>query len=431
MNYDQTLNYIHGRPRSIAAVPTLARIRDLMARLGEPQNSLKYVHIAGTNGKGSVAAMTASVLRSEGYKVGMFTSPYLEDFRERIQVNGQMIPRADLCAVTEKVKHAEDARIEEDLDPVNEFELVTAVAFVYFEHIGCDIVVLETGLGGMYDPTNVIQPPEVAVITHIARDHTAILGSDLVTIAGQKAGIIKPGSAVVVAPNEPEVTGVMTAVCAEQGVVPTLLTQEDFSGCSVSSAGCRFTDKQGLTLCCSLLGQHQLTNAMTVYAALSALKLRGFEISDMAMRQGFESAKWQGRLELMNSHPVVLLDAAHNPDGASALSDALDSFFPEKRIVAVIGMMADKDWKACVDILAPKCSTLIASSSEMERSLSPELLVEYASKYCSCIVSEKLSEAIKSGFDTVLAEDLLLVCGSVIMAGQARGILKNLLRDSK
>ncbi len=431
MEYLQTLNYIHGRPRSIAAAPTLARIRDLMARLGNPQNSLKYVHIAGTNGKGSVAAMTASVLCSAGYKVGMFTSPYLEDFRERIQVNGQMIPEDDLCAITEKVKLAEDGRIAENLDPVNEFELVTAVAFVFFASVGCDLVVLETGLGGMHDPTNVILPPEVAVITHIAKDHTAILGSDIETIAGQKAGIIKSGSAVVVAPNEPEVIEVMAKACAEQGIEPALVKTEDYSCCSISSEGCSFTDKDGLTLCCSLLGRHQLTNAMTVYAALTALKQRGFAISDMAMQQGFASAKWPGRLELMSSSPVVLLDAAHNPDGASALADALDSLFPGKKIVAVIGMMADKEWKTCVDILAPKFSTLIASSSEMDRSLEPELLAQYASQYCGCIPCKDLTTAIKRGFDTVLGDGLLLVCGSVIMAGQARLILKNLLSDSE
>lgn len=431
MNYNQTLNYIHGRPRSIAAAPTLARIRDLMMRLGNPQNSLKYVHIAGTNGKGSAAAMTASVLGFAGYKVGMFTSPYLEDFRERIQVNGRMIPEDDLCHITEKVKLTEDARIAEKLDPVNEFELVTAVAFVYFASVGCDFVVLETGLGGMYDPTNVIQPPEVAVITHIAKDHTAILGSDLVTIAGQKAGIIKAGSDVVVAPNEPEVIETLAAVCAEQGIVPALVSAEDFPCSSISAEGCSFSDRNGLTLRCGLLGYHQLTNAMTVYTALTAMKRRGFEISDTAMQQGFAAAGWPGRLELMNSNPVVLLDAAHNPDGAGALADALDSLFPDKSIVAVIGMMADKDWKKCVDILAPKCSTLIASSSEMERSLKPELLTQYASGYCSCIACEDLTNAIKLGIDTVSGRDMLLVCGSVIMAGQARGILKNLLHDSK
>ncbi len=430
MNYQQILDYIHGRPRSIAAAPTLARICDLMARLGDPQNKLRYVHIAGTNGKGSVAAMTASVLQAAGYKTGMFTSPYLEDFRERIQADGNLIPQADLCAVTGKVKLAEDERTAAGLDPVNEFELVTAAAFAYFADCGCDIVVLETGLGGMYDPTNIIQPPEVAVITHIAKDHTAILGSDLVTIAGQKAGIIKNGSAVVISPNEPEVTDLLTSVCAQQGIVPAVVNPDEFTGNTISSDGCCFTDADGMTLCCRLLGQHQLTNAMTVYLTLKALKQRGFAISDEAMQKGFASASWPGRLELMRRQPIVLLDAAHNPDGAKALADALDSLFAGKKVTAVMGMMADKDWKTCVDILAPKCSTLIASSSEMERSLPPGMLAEYGSKYCSCVIGDDLENAIKLGFDTVSKDGLLLVCGSVIMAGQARGIIRRLTIDN-
>jgi len=426
MNYNQTLNYIHGRPRSNAAAPTLARIRDLMSRLGNPQNSLKYVHIAGTNGKGSVAAMTASVLRAAGYRAGMFTSPYLEDFRERIQINGQMISQADLCAVTEKVKAAEDARNEEGLDPVNEFELVTAAAFEYFAAQGCDIVVLETGLGGRFDPTNIIEAPEAAVITHIAKDHTAILGSDLVTIAGEKAGIIKGGSAVVVSPNDEEVKEVLVSACIAAGAGYDVVSLDEPDNCTVSADGFAFTHK-GLTICCPLLGHHQLANGLTAYAALKALSRRGFEISDEAMVQGFASAVWPGRMELMNKAPIVLLDAAHNPDGAAALADALDTLFPGKEIVAVMGMMADKDWKTCIDILAPKCKTIIASSSEMERSLNPENLVQYASRYCSCIAGKDLENAIKTGFDAVPDDGLLLVCGSVIMAGQARGIIKKLI----
>lgn len=425
MNYDQTLNYIHGRPRSIAAAPTLARTEDLMARLGNPQNRLKFVHIAGTNGKGSVAAMTASVLQAAGCKTGMFTSPYLEDFRERIQVNGQMIPCEDLRVVTEKVKAAEDARSEAGLDPVNEFELVTAIAFEYFADQNCDIVVLETGLGGMYDPTNIILPPEVAVITHIAKDHTAILGSDLVTIAGQKAGIIKSGSSVVISPNEGSVTALLESVCAEKSVKPAVVKLENAADVSISAQGCSFT-MDGLTLCCPLLGRHQLTNAMTAYEALKALKARGSSISDEAMISGFASAVWPGRLELLSKEPLVLLDAAHNPDGAAALADALDSLFSGKAVTAVMGMMADKDWKTCMDILAPRCKTIIASTSQTERSLPPQQLTEYAGKYCRCMESESLESAIKSGLDTVSAEGLLLICGSVIMAGQARGIVRQL-----
>lgn len=424
MNYQEALNYIHGRPRSVAAAPTLARISSLMAMLGDPQNRLKFVHIAGTNGKGSVAAMTASVMQVAGMKTGMYTSPFLEVFEERIQCDGRLIPREELCGVVEKVKAAEDRRLAEGLDPVNEFELVTAAAFVYFQSRGCDIVVLETGLGGMFDPTNIIAPPEVAVITHIAKDHTAILGNELRTIAGQKAGIIKSGSSVVIAPNEPEVIQVLRDRCSSVGVVPRIVDKSQFTHTAVDAQGCRFETERGLTVSCPLLGYHQLTNAMTAFAAIDALRKRGFEITDRHILQGFSTVSWPGRLEMLSRQPAILLDSAHNPDGASALAAALDGLFSGKEVTAVIGMMADKDWKTCIDILAPRCERIIASSSDMERSLSPWQLAQYAGKYCSATAAPTLKQAIETGIDTVSPDGVLLICGSVIMAGQARTIVK-------
>lgn len=423
MNYQQALEYIHTRPRGSTVAPSLDRIRQLLESFDAPQRSYKTVHIAGTNGKGSVTAMIAGGLEKVGFTVGRFTSPFLERFNERIAVNGQDIPDEDLADLVTRVSAAEEARIAQGGDPMSEFEVVTAAALLYYRERGCDFAVLEVGLGGRFDPTNVIDPPEVAVMTHIALDHTAILGNTLPEIAYQKAGIIKKGSSVVIGPNEPEAVEVFCRESALLGISPVAADLEKTENVTSGLEGSSFT-YDGASVSTCLLGKHQIANALTAYLALKALQARGIAISDSQILEGIRDTRWPARLEIVSTSPLTLLDCAHNPDGALALADALDTIFSGRKITAVMGMMADKDWRQCARILLPRCSRVFASTVGQARSLEPITLAAEATEYCEATAVNDLRDAIALARNTMAENGLLLVCGSVILAGEARTILR-------
>lgn len=424
MNYQQALEYIHTRPRGSTVAPSLERIRQLLRSLGEPQKSYKTVHIAGTNGKGSVTAMIAGALEKAGFTVGRFTSPFLERFNERIAVNGQDISDDDLADLVTRVRNAEEDRIAQGGDPMSEFEVVTAVALLYYRERSCDFAVLEVGLGGRFDPTNVIDPPEAAVMTHIALDHTAILGDTLPEIAYQKAGIIKKGSSVVIGPNEPEVVEVFCREAGLLGISPLIARLEKVQDQVSGLEGSSFS-YEGAAVTTCLLGKHQIANALTAYLALKALQDRGISITDSQIFEGIRDTRWPARLEIVSSQPLTLLDCAHNPDGALALADALDSIFAGRRITAVMGMMADKDWQRCAQILLPRCRRVFASTVGQPRSLKPVELAAFAAEYCEATAVDDLADAIALARNSLDSGELLLVCGSVILAGEARTILRS------
>lgn len=423
MNYQQALEYIHTRPRGSTVAPSLDRIRQLLESFDAPQRSYKTVHIAGTNGKGSVTAMIAVGLEKAGFTVGRFTSPFLERFNERIAVNGQDIPDDDLADLVTRVSAAEEARIAQGGDPMSEFEVVTAAALLYYRERCCDFAVLEVGLGGRFDPTNVIGPPEVAVMTHIALDHTAILGNTLPEIAYQKAGIIKKGSSVVIGPNEPEAVEVFCRESALLGISPVAADLEKTENVTSGLEGSSFT-YDGASVSTCLLGKHQIANALTAYLALKALQARGIAISDSQILEGIRDTRWPARLEIVSTSPLTLLDCAHNPDGALALADALDTIFAGRKITAVMGMMADKDWRQCARILLPRCSRVFTSTVGQARSLEPITLAAEATEYCEATAVDNLTDAIALARNTMAENGLLLVCGSVILAGEARTILR-------
>lgn len=353
--------------------PGLQRIRTLLHALGDPQKALKFVHVAGTNGKGSTCAYLASILGCAGYRVGLCTSPFLEDFRERIQVDGEMIPPEALGELTELARPA----VESMDEGPTEFELITAVAMLYFQRRRCDIVVLEAGLGGALDASNVIDVPEVAVITALGMDHAAILGDTLAEIAAAKAGIIKPGGAVVSFGDCPEADPVIRERCREQGAQ---LTEVDFSRLRVLGTGLEGTDLEIRpygALHVPLVGLYQAKNAAVAVTAVEALQKRGWQIGADALRQGLAAVRWPGRLEVLRrADPVILRDGAHNAHGMAATVESLRALFPGQKLTILMGVMGDKDVEEMLALLCPVAGQVFTVRPDSPRAMMAEELAE-------------------------------------------------------
>ena len=364
MTYQEALAYIHAVHWQ-GHKPGLARTRALLAALGDPHKQLRFVHVAGTNGKGSTAAMLDSCLRCAGYKVGLFTSPYIIRFNERIQVNGAPIPDGDLVRLVEQVRPAAAAMA----DVPTEFELITALGMLYFAQQRCDIVVLEVGLGGALDSTNVIDPPECAVITALGMDHVKELGPTLADIAAAKAGIIKPGSPVVSYGGAPEADRVIAAAAAAQNAP---LTVADFSKLTLRAAGLDgqtfdYDGLAGLTL--PLLAGYQPRNAAVAIEALRALRGRGWQVPDSAIRQGLAQVRWPGRFELLRREPPFLLDGSHNAHGMRATVESLRARFPGEKFVFLVSIMADKDAGEMLRLLLPLAKAFVTVTAPSPRAI--------------------------------------------------------------
>ena len=377
MDFDP-IAYIN-TPRWQASRLGLERIHELLERLGRPQDRLKFVHVAGTNGKGSICAYLASILSAAGYRTGMFTSPYIERFEERIRVDGAMISPDELRDVTLAVREHAEAMAEETGDHPTEFELMTAVALEHFARFGCDIVVLEVGLGGRLDSTNVIDAPEACVIARIELDHTALLGNTLAAIAGEKAGIIKEGSAVVSWPQEPEAMAVIEHAAAEHGCelrVPDFAQLEEGAirwedGASPFRS---FSYREWTDLRTGILGSYQPQNATVALEVVSVLRGRGWHIPDEAVRAGVARTRWPGRFEIVEggSSPdgfAIVVDGGHNPQGARALADSLAEVFPGRKPVFVIGVLEDKDYPRMLEDVLPLGSAFVCVTPDNPRAL--------------------------------------------------------------
>ena len=339
MNAKEAVEYIHSICW-MGSRPGLERTLELLERMGNPHKKLKFIHIAGTNGKGSTAAMTAAILQQAGYRVGLFTSPCIFKFNERIQINGAQISDEDLAAVTSFVQPLAAAMA----DHPTEFELVSCIGFEYFMRQGCDIVVLEVGMGGALDSTNVIDAPEVAVITNIGLDHTAFLGNTLEEIAQTKAGIFKEGGSAVIYPNTEGVNRVLETICAQRHMT---LRKADFSALNLkqhSLEGQVFDcgDRKDLHL--PLLGQHQLHNAAVVLAIVDTLQEKGWQISEENIRAGMAQVTWPGRFDIVRRDPLFIIDGGHNPQCIEALVGNIRDYLAGKRVIALTGVLADKDY---------------------------------------------------------------------------------------
>lgn len=430
MTYTQAVAYIHSLLK-FGMKPGLQRIEALLERLGRPDRKLKVLHVAGTNGKGSTCAMLSAVLRQAGYKTGLFISPYVVNFRERIQINGNYIPPRELAVRTEKLKKIADELAMENLGPT-EFEFITALALCWFADAGCEAVVLETGLGGRLDSTNVVENPLVSVITSISLDHTAILGDTLEQIALEKSGIIKPGCPVVVSPGlQVEALKVIRSAAAGKGSVLYQPAPADEIQ-SLGLMGSRFTpgDTVGRRpdggverlpapnddYTVGLAGAHQVQNALT---ALEAVRRCGLRVSETALRDGLQTVCFPARLELLQRDPVVILDGAHNPEGAAALAAAVAPY--SGRLTAVMGMMEDKDYDTVLSVLAPLCRSIITVQVRGNpRSLTAAALARAASVYCNSVTAASSYKQALALAGEQSAGGPVLVCGSFYLAGAIR-----------
>ena len=411
------MHYIQNTLR-FGSKPGLERIAYLLGLMGNPQDDLSFIHIAGTNGKGSVANAISAALTQSGVKTGLYISPYVVDFCERIQIDGQMILHDELAEQVARIQPFVQKAAQNGEQPT-EFEIITALAFDYFKRQGCGVVVLEVGLGGRFDATNIINKPLVSVITPISLDHTEILGDTVAKIAFEKCGIIKPGGVTVSSPAQPpEALEVIMRTCAERGntlVLPSL------SSVKILNEGIDGTDiRYGHTaLHIPLIGRHQIGNFITAYEAVKALARYGFKTDDDVIVRGMETVRFAARLEVLHKNPLVLLDGAHNPSGAAVLADAVGLFLPQKPVV-VMGMLADKDFGAAIAKIAPLAKAFIAVKPDSPRALNPEETAKAARLYC-----EKVTQAddYKEAFKKALAladGGPVMICGSLYLAGGMR-----------
>ncbi len=415
MNVQEALTYINGT-RWMGSRPGLSRVRELLDRLGRPQDRLKFVHIAGTNGKGSCAAMLASVLKCAGYRTGLYTSPYLFRFNERMQLNGEPIPDDTLAELVTAIQPHADAMD----DHPTEFELMTAAALLWYERERCDLVVLEVGLGGRLDATNVIEAPEAAVIMNIGLDHTEILGDSLEKIAAEKAGIFKPGCDAAVYEQGEGVMRVLERKARELGVS---LHAADFSQLVPefdSLEGQSFLYR-GEPYAISLLGDHQLRNAAVVLETVEILRRRGWRLSREDVEHGLYAAVWPARFELVSLEPPFVVDGGHNPQCARAVADNLFRYFPDRRRVLLVGVLADKDYPALFQILNEAAAAWVCVTPESERALPAERLAEHLSRFgkpVSCCAS--IPEGVETARELAGEDGMACAVGSLYMAGAVR-----------
>lgn len=414
MNYEEALKYIKG-VSWLGVKPGLERVAALLERLGKPQEKLRFVHVAGTNGKGSACVLMATALSAAGYRTGLYTSPHLVRFNERMRLDGAEITDAELAAVMTELSEAA-ADLE---DPCTEFELTTAAALLWFERRGADIVVLETGMGGRLDATNVIPCPECAVIMNIGLDHTAVLGPDVETIAAEKAGIFKGGEAVSYA-QEPGVARALELAAERSG---TRLSFADFSlieplSDSLEGQSFRF---DGEEYSIRLLGEHQLKNAATALTALEALRERGWELPAEAVRRGFASAVWPARFELVSRSPLFVVDGGHNPQCVRATAGAIRRYMPCGRCVVLMGVLADKDWRTMLDLLSEVASGFVCATPDSERALSAaELGAEILRRGIHAEVCGSVEEAVEAARSMAGPEGAVCSVGSLYMSGAVR-----------
>ena len=415
MTVREALEYIDG-VRWLGSKPGLTRITELLERLGEPQKKLKFVHVAGTNGKGSCAAMCASVLRAAGYRTGLYTSPYLWRFNERMQINGEMIGDEALAALVEQIRPQAEAMS----DHPSEFEMMTAAALLWFAGERCDVAVLEVGLGGRFDATNAIAAPEVSVIMNIGLDHTELLGDTLAQIAFEKAGIVKPGSPCVLYQQPEEVTEVVRRVCAERGAP---LRIADFSALRPefdSLEGQVFTYKNE-PYAIPLLGAHQMKNAACAIEAVEALRERGWRIEQDALEHGLYAVSWPARFELLREDPPFVLDGGHNVQCAETVADNLRRYFPSSRRVLLLGVLRDKDYAGMLALLAPLGDAFVCVTPDSPRALPAEELAACLAPYGKPVtVCGSVAEGVAAAQEQ--AGDGAMVCavGSLYMAGEIR-----------
>ena len=390
MTYEETLAYIHSINWCFCK-PGLERISALCEGLGHPERDLKFIHVAGTNGKGSFCSMTSSILRAAGYKTGLYTSPYIKTFNERMQIDGENISEEELIEITEYVRPIADAMI----DRPTEFELITAIAFEYFRRNRCDVVVLEAGLGGRLDSTNIIRHPLLSVITGIALDHTALLGDTVEQIAAEKAGIIKDGAPVLFGGTDEGARKVIADTAHERGSTFTGVDYGKLRNIRATLEGSTFDFGERKDLFLRLLGLYQPRNAAVVLEAVGLLRKSGLDLSEKAIRQGLGRAVWHARFEKVCQEPLILFDGAHNPQGIREAVRSIQHYFEGKKVYLLTGVLRDKDYGGIAEMLATVAERAFTLTPDSPRALSA---AEYAAVLQKAGVSAESFENIEKAF---------------------------------
>ncbi len=418
--------------------PGLGRIRELLRRMGDPQEKLRYVHIAGTNGKGSTLSYLATILHKAGYKVGAYSSPAVFEYRERFRVGGRQISVKDLGRGVELVRQQAEAMVAEGLESPSVFEVETALAFWYFAEKNCDIAVVECGMGGMEDATNVIPAPEVCVLTRIGMDHMGFLGKTLGAIAGQKAGILKPGSRAVTVAQAPEAmevirraaeaAGMVTSEQTEAAELPVLRIADPEKATAVKYGlkKQRFTYGGYKNLEISLAGTWQIENAALAVEAVEALRETGWKIPEKALREGLQQAQWKGRLTILSEKPLLVMDGAHNENAAKQLARSIEIYFTNKRIIYIMGILKDKDVSTIVKTTAPyaDCIFTVKTPNNPRAMSSVELAEEVREVNPNVTSTDSVEEALEMARLMAGREDVILAFGSLSFLGKLNQVVE-------
>lgn len=428
MNYQEALNYIN-ESHKFGIRLGLDNMRNLLELLGNPQDKLNVIHVAGTNGKGSTCSFITSILKESGYKVGLYTSPFLETFTERIKINGENIPEEDVARIVTLIKE----KIEQgDIYPT-EFEIVTAMAFYYYCEQDVDFVALEVGLGGRYDATNIIKTSDVSVITSISLDHVGILGDTVAKIAYEKGGIIKENGTAIVYDQSDEAKDVIKDICKEKNAKYIEVKFDDInikqSDIYSQVYDCSIMGKKYEDLEIKLIGDHQVNNSILALSAIDFLKeTKGLNITEEDIRKGLINTKWPGRIEKIMEKPIFIIDGAHNKDGARSLAKAIDKNFNGKKATLLIGMLEDKDIDGVLEILMPYFNKVITTTPDNPRAIDSEKLKDKISKYADNIVSKpSIEEAVEYTLKNSSEDDIVISAGSLYMIGTVRTLVNKML----
>jgi len=415
MEYNDVTAFLN-RAKKFGSRLDLTRIQKLCDLLHNPEKKLQFVHIAGTNGKGSTSVFLANILMQAGYKTGLFTSPFIYSFNERIQLDGVPIGDARLLSVMEEVVRATDQMMQEGYEHPTEFELVTAAAFLYFKEERCDVVVLEVGLGGILDATNVIQSPLLSVITSISYDHTEYLGDTLAEIAKNKCGIIKKGCPIVSYPyQKEEALSVIFKTAKENDAPLTVCETETLHDVRISLLGNTFT-YCGTEYQTGLVGEFQVYNAITAINAAEQLDKKDLIISRENIKNGLRQAKWPARFEVLHEGPIVIADGSHNADGMRAFVETARTCMDQKRILCIFGMLRDKEYARCLKLLSEITDTVIVTEVDNPRKETADNLATCAKKYFPCVLKkEENQDAVFAALDMADKDDIVIALGSLYM----------------
>ncbi len=424
MNYQEVLDYVE-ELKKYGSVPGLDNVQRLCERLGNPQDKLKFIHIAGTNGKGSVLAFCSEILKESGYRVGRYISPTIFEYRERIQVNGRPVSKKDLCRLMELMKGL-CGEIEAEGNPhPTAFEIETAMAFLYFLEQNCDVVVLETGLGGLLDATNIVKTTVLEIITSISLDHMGILGNNLSDIAKNKAGIMKPGSRAVALKGDNTVMDVLEGKAKELAIPLSVVDPSEITGVKSSLEKQSFRYKGYRDLAISMVGKYQLENAALSVCAMEEFAKAGFPVKERAVYKGLLQTFWPGRFQILEKKPMFIADGAHNRDAAVRLEQSLRFYFTNRRIIYIIGILRDKEQDEILKVTCPLADQILTVPTPGERGLSAYDLACIVKEYHDNVTAtDSVQEAVELAYLLADKETVIVAFGSLSYLGNLINVVK-------